>query len=334
MRVGTVCYAYSQGLGMLARSFYDAGVVNEVLIYHQGSKPIHTEWYPTGTPVVTKPPFDKEIVRGFLDKIDVLLCFETPFDWSILKQCQERKIKTVLIPMMEWYSENPPYQFDKFINPSLLDQEYFPHGTFIPIPAPQGTWKQRTTALKFLHNAGNIGSRGHKGTLELMQAVEHVKSDFQLTIRCQDTHGLRQLIEKVPGIENESRVQFQFGEVPYAELFDRHDVYVAPEKYNGLSLPLQEARAAGLLVMASDRFPANTWLPTWPLIKVSSTQRVQAASGHLPVDESVIDPKDIAACIDQWYGRDITAYSLSGRDWAEATSWSVLRDRYLEVLNG
>jgi hypothetical protein len=38
--------------------------------------------------------------------------------------------------------------------------------------------------------------------------------------------------------------------------------------------------------------------------------------------------------VDAWYGADLTEYSLSGRVWAEAHSWGVLRPKYLEVLEG
>ena len=53
MRIGMVCYAYCQGLGYLAKSFYDAGLIDEVLIYHHGGAILHPEWYPAGTRIVT-----------------------------------------------------------------------------------------------------------------------------------------------------------------------------------------------------------------------------------------------------------------------------------------
>ena len=48
MKVGMVSYATEQGLGYLAKSFYDAGVIDEVLLISytaRGTRPMHPKWY-------------------------------------------------------------------------------------------------------------------------------------------------------------------------------------------------------------------------------------------------------------------------------------------------
>lgn len=334
MRIGTVCYATHQGLGYLAKSFYDAGVITEVVVWRHphGDRPSHMEWYPQGTVELTKRPFSGLAIEDFLAKVDVCLFFETPFCWDFVKRCYKRKVKTAIIPMYEWFLQNPPCVFDKFINPSLLDQDYFPHGEFIPIPVDSSTWSLRTTANRFLHNGGNLGCRGHKGTLELMQAMKHVKSNLHLTIRSQDSAGLRRLISQVPEIATDRRVKFEFGNIPYENLFDGYDVLVAPEKFNGLSLPLQEAHAAGLGVITTDRYPTNTWLPKEMLIPCNEYRKAQTMRGHLEFDEAVVDPVDIAQTLDNWYGKHIEQFSLVGLAYAQANSWGVLKRRYLSAL--
>lgn len=342
MRIGTVCYATEQGLGYLAKSFYDAGVITDVMIFRHphGDRPTRREWYP-GAFEVTSRPFVGERVERFLDDLDLVLFFETPFDWSFLKRCRERGVPTVLVPMYEWFPERPPHHFDGVICPSLLDQDVFRamdvpqyrSCEFVPIPVdPIFTWERRTIARKFLHNAGNIGSRNHKGTLELLRAMPLVKSPIQLTVRCQDGRGLRRLIDSAPGVERDSRIQFVYDSIPRAELFRGHDVYVAPEKYNGLSLPLQEAFQSGLAVMTTQRYPANTWLPPEPLIPVSGLQRVRVAPGHLAIDECVVRPEKIAEALDLWYLADVSRLSEAGRDWAERHSWPALRGRWMFEL--
>lgn len=333
MRVGAIIYATDQGLGVLARDFYDAGVIQKVLVFRHphGDRPSHMEWYPGAAEMVARP-FRGPAVEDFLKSVDVVLYFETPFDWDLVGECRRRNIRTVLIPMYEWYLEHPPRTFDAFINPSRLDQDYFPQGTFIPIPAPQGTWQCRHRARTYLHNSGHIGSRGHKGTLELLQAMPYVKSPLKLIVRSQEVEGLRELLQAVPEAANDPRIEFVFGDVPYTELFAEGDVYVAPEKYNGLSLPLQEACAAGLLVMTTDRYPANTWLSREPLIPVTRYQRARTSKGHLEFDEAIVDPLNIARVMDAWYGQDISGFSRRGLDYANQHSWEVLKPRYLEAL--
>lgn len=334
MRIGTVCYATRQGLGYLARSFYDAGIVTDVMIFKHphGDRPTQREWYPEGTIELTRRPFVGEAIERWLDDLDVVLFFETPFDWAFATRCRERGVMTAIMPMYEWFLQNPPHKFDLFLNPSQLDQRYFPQGTFLPVPAPQGVWRQRTKALKFLHNGGSLGCRGHKGTLELMKAMKYVKSPIELTIRSQNRRGLAQLIRQVPEIQNDKRVTFVGEDIPYENLFTGYDVMVAPEKFNGLSLPLQEACAAGLVVMTTDRFPANTWLPKAPLIPYKSVHQAQTMGGHLTFEEVVVDPVDIAASIDGIYGEDITYLSHRGKVYAENNSWEVLGPKYLKTI--
>ena len=329
MRVGCIGYATEQGLGRLAKSFYDAGVITDMMIFqHPNGRPTRKEWYPKGTPILTNRPFSWGVLEDFLEKIDVLLCFETPFDWTVLPRAHIKSVRTVLIPMYEWYLRNPPHQFQHFINPSLLDQDYFPQGTFIPIPVDY-PWTQRTVAKRFLHNAGHIGSRYHKGTMEVLQAVKYLKTDLHLTIRSQETDLLKRLV--VQSEVDRSRVTIEGGEKPYQEMFDGFDVLVAPEKYNGLSLPLQEARAAGMCVLTTNRYPTNSWLPE-PLIPVKSNQMASVDGGHLEFNESIVDPEMVAECMDKLYSQDISQYSLEGRKWAEEHSWEVLKPRYMQFL--
>lgn len=335
MRIGTICYATRQGLGWLAKWFYDAGIINEVLVFRHphGDRPSHMEWYPPGTQELRIRPFRPLMIEQFLDKLDIVLFFETPFEWDVLRRCQKRKVKTAIIPMYEWFLEKPPYQFDKFINPSLLDQDYFPHGEFIPIPIPPNLPKEvRHTANKFLHSGGNLGCRGHKGTLELMRAMQYVQSDLSLMIRSQDPRGLQKLIEQVPGIEADKRVTFDTNEMPWEDLYKGFDVLVAPEKFNGLSLPLQEAYAGGMPVITTDRYPTNTWLPKELLIPVERYQRAQTMRGHLEFDEAIVNPVAIARTLDNWYGKDIEQFSKQGLAYAEANSWEVLKPRYIAAL--
>lgn len=336
VRIGAVGYATTQGLGYLMKDFYDHGVVQEVLIFRHphGDRTTHIEWYPSTTSIVVGRPFQRDVTVRFLRKIDILLCFETPFDWTILEYCKQIGIKTCLIPMYEWSLQHPPHEFDLKICPSRLDQDYFPGSPFLPLPVNPETWKLRTKALRFLHNAGHIGSRNHKGTEELLQAIKYVKNPIDLTIRCQEIVGMNRLLQQFPDLGYDQRVHIELGEIPYERLFLDHDVYVAPEKYNGCSLPLQEARAAGLFVISTDRYPMNTWLPKEPLIPVQHYRKAQTQRGHLEFDEAVVNPREIARVIDEWYGRDITDYSQSGKVWAEQNSWTVLKPKYLELLEG
>jgi glycosyltransferase involved in cell wall biosynthesis len=333
-RIGSVCYATEQGLGHLAKSFFGAGVITDPLLFMHSHHQNHTEWYPPGTPKIHGRPFDPQRFTYF----DAVLFFETPFDWSILPKLRDRNIKTVLVPMHEWTPKNPPHWFDKVISPSLLDLKYFPESTFLPIPVDPSTWRQRTKAVKFLHNAGHIGHREHKGTRQLLEALQFVKSDLRLHVRCQDTMPFNEIVRGMPWLYRngevvDRRVTFNMASVYREDLFGiEHDVYIAPEKFNGLSLPLQEAWAAGMAVMTSDRFPHNTWLPREPLIPVSGYRRACVGQQYLEFDEAIVRPEDVAAAMDRMFGQDLCELSLAGKAWAEANCWATLKDKWLEAI--
>lgn len=332
MRVGTVCYATEQGIGYLPKWFYDQGVITDVVIFRHGSRGTHTEWYPDAGVINTRPFEFHDLVRKMVDAVDVMLFFETPFDWGFLNYCRERGVRTVIVPMYECTPENVPVQPDRWVCPSLLDCLYFPGSPFLQVPVPPKVkWERRERAVRWLHNGGNLGLRGHKGTLEILRAIPHVKSpDFRITVRAQDRPTFDRIIRQAPP---DSRVILERGERPYEDLFRDHDVFIMAEKYNGLSLPLMEARASGMLVMTSDRFPTNVWLPREPLIPVYSYSKQRVSGAFKVYDEAEVRPEDIARTIDDWFGASIGGYSDGGREWGEANSWDRLRDRWLEVLS-
>ena len=163
MRVGTVCFATKQGLGVLAKSFYDHDIVTDAMVVRHGRRPTHMEWYREGTIELSSLSITP-VMHEFIKSVDIMLFFETAFNWKLLELCNLYGKPSVLIPMYEC----TPRGYDKIpkhiINPSALDQIYYPRGVHIPIPVPDGLWKQRTVARKFLQNAGNLDLKNQKGT--------------------------------------------------------------------------------------------------------------------------------------------------------------------------
>lgn len=304
-KVGSVVLSTAQGLGYLAKDFYDNGIIDKVFVWKHSSRENHYEWYPNRV----------QNIDELLD-CDIILYFETCFDFDFMKRAKAKGIKIVFIPMYECSNPNMVRMADKIINPSLLDQQYYPEGVFIPIPVNQ-TWKLRETAKVFVCNAGNGGLGGRNGTKELLEAMKLVKSPIKLILRSQGH------IEPI----NDPRIEVRIG--TFDDIWSEGDVFIFPEKFNGLSLPLQEAYASGMLVMTSNRFPNNTYLPVEPLIPVKNYHKERIA---VEFECAVIDPKDIALRIDEWYNKSITEYSLKGKEYSEQNSWKNLKEKYLSAL--
>lgn len=325
MRVGSFVYATDQGLGILAKSFYDAKVVTDVMIVRHGRHTTHEDWYPGARCIADlRAEHWRQEMRDFAAHMDIMLFFETPFHWPIIDDCRRMGVKTALMPMYECMPQRLPCQPDLFINPSHLDQLYYAYGTHIPVPISY-PWRQRQRAQVFVHNAGHGGLKGRNGTKELLEAMRYVKSPAKLIIRSQEHIN-------VGNITTHAGVEVYNGPTEYSQLFARGDVFIFPECFNGLSLPLQEARASGMLVICGDRFPMNRWLPREPLIPVQGYAKERIGPPYNEYDRAIFDPRTIAATIDKWYDKDIAAYSEQGREWAESMSWEALRPRYMAAL--
>ena len=235
----------------------------------------------------------EEGVRRLIKEVDVMMFFETPFDWDIMNYRRDNGVKTALMTMYECTPRTLPTYPDLFLCPSELDMEFFPnHSVFIPVPVDE-PWELRTTAKTFVHNSGYIGLKGRSGTQELIDAVQYIESDLRLIIRSQDKK-IQQMAESMMKMDGKPRdLEVYAGVLPYENLRVGCDVCIAPEKFNGLSLPLQECRASGMLVITTDRFPANSWLPTEPLIPVRSYSRQRVAGRMIEFQQANVHPKDI-----------------------------------------
>jgi hypothetical protein len=283
-------------------------------------------WYPDGV------GFSTRRAEAFLKGLDSLILFETGFKWDLIKQAKSRGVKVVVVPMYE-YSPYPfPVEPDLIACPSLLDLEIYSERykdkcRFIQVPVDR-PWKQRTKALEFIHNSGH-GQHGFaKGTPDLIEAMNYVESPLKLIIRGQP--GEKRIIELFRRHRENPKIEMVFDELPDEAMFDRGDVYINAEQFNGLSLPLQEARASGMLVITTDRFPANTWLPRIPLIPVDHYEKYKIA---IEFDRAKVTPQAIAKRMDEFYGQDITEYSLSGKKWAEQNNWISLKDQWLGAVS-
>lgn len=298
---GAVVLATDQGLGYMAKDFYDHGVIDKVFIHPHSSRKNHREWY------------RKEDILpslGALMECDSIVFFENPFYWNLIPMAREHGVKTVLIPMYECTPYPLFYEPDVVLSPSALDKQYYPNSIQVTIPVDV-PWLKRTRARTFVHNAGNGGLGGRNGTKEVLEAMRYVKSPIKLIVRSQVA------LEAPP----DPRIEVSVGTVPKSELWASGDVFLFPEKFNGLSLPIQEAFASGMGVMCGERFPMTEWLPKDLMIPVDHYTKERIATVF---DCAHFDPKTIAETIDRWYDKDITKFSTAGKKWGAKNSWQNL----------
>lgn len=311
---GTIAYDCASGLGIQTRAFVDNGIIDKVMVIpHSHYK--SEKWYRKDQLVKT--------IDELLNSCDKLMFIETPFYWEIIPRAREMGIKTILLAMYECTPYPFPYFPDLLVGGSAMEPEHYKQlgcvtpCTHINVPVEM-EWRKREKARVFIHNAGHGGLLGRNSTKEVLEAMKYVKSPIKLIIRSQNG-----------GFEsNDPRVEIINHSVPYEDLWKEGDVLLFPEKFGGSFLPMQEAFASGMGVMATDRFPTNSWLPRQLLIKPDGYEVKKIGSGF---ESAIINPKTIAQKIDGWYDEDISEFSLMGKKWAKENSWAKLAPQYHEL---
>jgi|11_taG_2_1085331.scaffolds.fasta_scaffold00605_7 hypothetical protein len=339
MKVGTIIYATDSGLGILAKDFYDNGIITDVLVQSHGTLKNNLHWYKNSSvlsPVEniatsknSTPEHKKNLINDFLEKIDILFLFEIEWYSDIVQEARKRGKKVIFMPM---YECSPfPILADCYLTTSDLDHQYYNkmysglNVERINVPVNSSVvWKKRSCANVFVHNAGNLRQGDRNGTQAILNSIEFIKSkNIKIIIRSQH--------DNIKFNNLDSRVTIDISNKKFEDLWSEGDVFLFPERWNGLSLPLQEAHASGMMVMCGDRFPVNTWLPAEPLIKVNSYTK-KSIIKNIPFKSADYNPIEIANTIDKFANKNIEKYSLIGKKWSEKNSWNVMKKKYLQII--
>lgn len=324
-RLGILGFASNSGLGTLSREFFVHLKPERTLLV-----PTKYQEFPDRFPGARRG-LTAENIDWLFGGIDTLLTFETPGgEWSIYQMARKRGVKTILIPMYECAPSPLPVIPDTVLCPSKLDLRIFRQELrgkcdveYLPIPVNRDRipFRARHRAEVFEHHAGHGGLLGRNGTYELLAAAPMLKSKAKILIYSQ-----RKLDFEHPNVE--VRVgNFE----DYWNIWGGGDVFVFPHKFDGLSLPIQEALSSGMPVLSTAIEPFLGWLPQdW---MIDAGEHTQMRVFQRSVDVAVIDPAQIAAKIDEWYGKDIRGDSSKANKLAQALDWQVLKKKYRDLIN-
>src|SRR4029077_10533660 len=183
----------------------------------------------------------------------------------------------------------------------------------------------RTQARKFVFINGT-GDRGRNSLHVLLEAIPLVKSPVEFLIRSQ---------VPIPPI-SDTRVSVQMEEVDYEDLWKEGDIYLHLHRWDGLSLPINEAMAAGMPIIAPNFYPHNEFLPKKLLFPIESTGRECLLEGLREIDVHVISSSTVAQKIDEvalMQEHEIASLSQAVNQLADERSWSRLRPKFIETLN-
>jgi len=270
-KLGIIGYDNCGGLGNLIRNFRNnLPIVGQFLI----NNPMKVEktMGSSGdsvaciyTPVDMSPTVAQ--FEEFLETTGVtqVIIIETPFNWEFLRIMHERGIRVVYIPMFDCVSlaEIKYLHFvdlwvalNKFSYVLLIAQGFKSKSVYLPyaLNLSEYPYKERGGQV-FAHNAGYHKLPGsimdaHKGTdivVRTMQLPEF--SAYTLILNS---------LTDVPMAAGTPNIKInKCLHHTMAELYAEGDIYLAPSRWEGLSLPLYEAMASGFIVLTTNAPPMN-----------------------------------------------------------------------------
>lgn len=354
-RVSAIVRADASGLGTLSRMLSEhLGFYKTVSIARHKGGAWH-EWYGENNRIAPDNGMTPELVAWLCEGADVLLSFECWYGDFVPAMAKRLGVKTALMPMYECCPQTGSglESTDLAICPSKLDLYEMSDNTpglskaakvFIPVPCDTKRieFKQRERALTFVHNAGHGGLGGRNSTREVIEAWQYVVSPARLKVRMQPGISV-----DVP-IPNDPRISaVESNPENYWELFSEGDVLLHPHKWDGLSLPIQEALTAGMPVMTTDYWPfcdepsgeeRQGWLPESIQDICIPPQTVTKTRICRQIDVFNPHPKAIAAQIDRLYGENIEEMSDDARScafvWSLENLLPVYRQTFERLVNG
>lgn len=324
MRLGLIARAEDRGLGRMswdAQRFLQPTAT--VIADFNCPYPKHLERFP-GAPVVKpRTPEFQSAIEDLLSKVDVLLTFETPYDYDVYEWAKDYNVKTVCVIMPEYFPLNQP-QPDVLVNPTVYMRDELPRKTLTlpwPIDLTTITHVPRTEINTWLHIVGQPCALDRNGTQLVLRAFQRNRKP--LIVRTQTP------LSYAPKVSN---IDYQIGSLDHtSDLYQGADALIMPRRYAGQSLVMNEAQAAGLPLICLDRSPERNW--TVPECRIP-VRRARIAKRHSPIEVSDASIYDIMNVVDQFHelpGLCEWASNFS-RDRAEAMSWDRLGPLWVDLL--
>lgn len=291
--------------------------------------PSHPERYPGATRLQWDgSPLDSEQerqVRAWLEGLEVVYSAETFYDWRIMEWAREAGAATVLHVMPEFWrcgQDGVPMPDAVWVPTGWRRQLLPADSRLVPIPVALDRFAPHEPAegpLRVLHDAGHRAAKDRNGTELVLRAAPLITRPAELTITTQDP--------RLPSINLRRSSPLTLrrelgGNGDYWTRYAHQDVLLMPRRYGGLSLPVQEALAAGLVPLLPDVEPNREWPAQ--LMPAGFSGQIATQGGALRM--ATVKPRDLAVAVDG-LARDrglLEELRAQGRAWSLEHSWEAL----------
>jgi hypothetical protein len=280
--------------------------------FHQ----FHVEWGRDYT-------FDLPTVHAFLDFVDVIYLVETAYYPEVYTLAAEHNVATVVHTNPELHRTEEATSATQVWLPTPWRAEevaWFTGGpppVLVPYPVAIERWPYpnglyESPPLRVVHVAGHQAYADRNGTKLVAATMAHLDPGLvEVTVISQDPNpALGPGALRMDATAN------------YWDLYDSFHALVMPRRFGGLCLPIQEAKAAGLAVVALDVSPGDYYEVLG--VQSSPGSHFDTGSGRVPIANA--DPVQIAAALSYLalHPDVVRQQQRRSRRWAEIHSWDAL----------
>ena len=266
--------------------------------------------------------------------LDWVLSCETFYGDHMISTARVLGVRTALQYNFEFagFAKDPDWvRPDVLIAPSTWMTQAMPHPHVVlppPVDRAAFPYRHRTEAKTFVHVVGHRAKGDRAGSKIVWGCLRHIDEPATIIIRAQTNMGFPAL-RKIGKVE----VRYEIDDISDpSKLYEDADVLVAPRRYGGLSLPIQEASSMGLPVIALDREPENQILDPRLLVGASMRGKLRTQGGDLTM--STANPRMLADKITQMT-RDpdgVSELSEKADAYARSVSWETIGPEWERIF--
>lgn len=343
-------------LGLFGARSDDGGLGNETFEFYRHMKPAKTvivdlssvngrEQHHHRYSEISQQGQEITIVQGFptrkdcekfLNNIDVVICYEIPYNYDLFRIARERGIKTILRYNYEFldYLQQPNLPLpDLLVSPSLWHLEdveaKFEGRVEVkwlnnPVARDRLPFREIDQMKTFVHIAGVKLHEDRNGTDLVTAAIPMVKNkDIKFIIYSQANRNWPE------SITSDTRVEIRELNAPnYWDLYKEGDCLLLPRRYGGQTLQLNEAMSCGMIPIMLNCPPNFTMVRNESLIPVFTSKKIMTRT---EIDCYDAHPAQLADKIDEFSDllpQEVRALNQRSDHYAELISWESMAWQY------
>lgn len=287
------------------------------------------DFYPNGIP--SPDPIPADIAREFLVGLDVVLTVEGWYGSEMPSAAAEMGVRRIVVANPELFNRNTEYETllvpTNWMLGSMPDTaQVLPH----PVSLERFTQRIRREVKTFYH-LGSPAMLDRNGSLTVKKALPLLQNKCNVIVRDNSVHEayMTQIGQAKVSVLPGHATPWYWQHWP-----SEADAFVLPRRYGGLCLPMQEAAAQGLVVIASKVDPQKQWFTEEQLVDPKERHAAGMKGGRVYCYDCT--PDALATKMDQFSRGelDVESASYSNVEWARDRSWTVLRDDWLQACGG